>query len=164
MWAHVVIFHVCNCFVHSINSASPRSHAVRPEKDNLYGSYPIDQVHGQPSGSASPPELFRQGGSWAGGGSRADVACDTGKFCLTHVPFSKLCWCWFIHFCSLALLPARGSSVHGNILHVSFISLVLSYALSLLFCSLTLRRLMSYIYGAPILDVSRSHTTTQHSR
>ena len=30
--------------------------------------------------------------------------------------------------------------------------------------SLTLRRLMSYIYGAPILDVSRSHTTTQHSR
>ena len=31
-------------------------------------------------------------------------------------------------------------------------------------CFLTLRRLMSYIYGAPILDVSRSHTTTQHSR
>ena len=30
--------------------------------------------------------------------------------------------------------------------------------------SLTLRRLMSFIYGAPILDVSRSHTTTQHSR
>ena len=29
---------------------------------------------------------------------------------------------------------------------------------------LTLRRLMSYIYGAPILDVSRSHTTTQYSR
>ena len=29
---------------------------------------------------------------------------------------------------------------------------------------LTLRRLMSYIYGALILDVSRSHTTTQHSR
>jgi len=32
------------------------------------------------------------------------------------------------------------------------------------FASLTFRRLMSYIYGAPILDVSRSHTTTQHSR
>jgi len=32
------------------------------------------------------------------------------------------------------------------------------------FMRLTLRRLMSYIYGAPILDVSRSHTTTQHSR
>ena len=31
-------------------------------------------------------------------------------------------------------------------------------------CKLTLRRLMSYIYGAPILDISRSHTTTQHSR
>jgi len=30
--------------------------------------------------------------------------------------------------------------------------------------SLTFRLLMSYIYGAPILDVSRSHTTTQHSQ
>ena len=32
--------------------------------------------------------------------------------------------------------------------------------------SLTLRLLMSYvyIYGAPILDVSRSHTTTHHRR
>jgi len=30
--------------------------------------------------------------------------------------------------------------------------------------ALTLRRLMSYTYGAPILDVSRSHTTTQYSR
>ena len=29
---------------------------------------------------------------------------------------------------------------------------------------LTLRWLMSYIYGATILDVSRSYTTTQHSR
>ena len=28
---------------------------------------------------------------------------------------------------------------------------------------LTLRVLMSYIYGSPILDVSRSHTTTHHS-
>jgi hypothetical protein len=28
---------------------------------------------------------------------------------------------------------------------------------------LTLRLLMSYIHGAAILDVSRSHTTTQHS-
>ena len=30
--------------------------------------------------------------------------------------------------------------------------------------SLTLRLLMSYIYGAHILNVSRSHTTTDHSR
>ena len=29
---------------------------------------------------------------------------------------------------------------------------------------LSFRLLMSYIYGAPILDVSRSHTTTQHNR
>jgi hypothetical protein len=30
--------------------------------------------------------------------------------------------------------------------------------------SLTLRLLMSYIYGAPILDVSRSHTMMHHSQ
>jgi len=41
-----------------------------------------------------------------------------------------------------------------HFLHVSRISVK----------SLTLRLLMSYIYGAPILDVSRSHTTTHHSR
>jgi len=40
-----------------------------------------------------------------------------------------------------------------------------SFTCTLFFNSyLTLRLLMSYIYGAPILDVSRSHTTTQHSR
>ena len=48
----------------------------------------------------------------------------------------------------LALLGAY------HFLHISRIRLKL----------LTFRLLMSYIYGAPILDVSRSHTTTQHSR
>jgi len=48
----------------------------------------------------------------------------------------------------LALLGAH------HFLHVSRIMVKL----------LTFRLLMSYIYGAPILDVSRSHTTTQHSR
>jgi len=48
----------------------------------------------------------------------------------------------------LALLGAH------NFLHVSRIRFKL----------LTFRLLMSYIYGAPIRDVSRSHTTTQHSR
>ena len=48
----------------------------------------------------------------------------------------------------LALLGAH------HFLHVSTIRVKL----------LTLRRLMSYIYAAPILDVSRSHTTTHHSR
>ena len=31
-------------------------------------------------------------------------------------------------------------------------------------CTLILLMSYIYIYGAPILDVSRSHTTTQHSR
>ena len=47
----------------------------------------------------------------------------------------------------LALLGAH------HFLHVSMIRVK----------SLTLRLLMSYIYGAPILDVSRSHTTTNQS-
>ena len=53
-------------------------------------------------------------------------------------------------FYLLALLGAH------HFLHVSRIRVKL----------LNFRRLMSYIYiyGAPILDVSRSHTTTQHSR
>ena len=48
----------------------------------------------------------------------------------------------------LALLGAH------HFLHVSRIRVRL----------LTFKLLMSYIYGAPILDVSRSNTTTQHSR
>ena len=48
----------------------------------------------------------------------------------------------------LALLGAH------HFLHISRIRVKL----------LTFRLLMSYIYGAPILDVSRSHTTMQHSR
>ena len=48
----------------------------------------------------------------------------------------------------LALLGAH------HFLHVSRIRVKL----------LTFRLLMSYIYGALILDVSRSHTTTHHSR
>ena len=48
----------------------------------------------------------------------------------------------------LALLGAH------HFLHISRIRVKL----------LTFRLLKSYIYGAPILDVSRSHTTMQHSR
>ena len=40
------------------------------------------------------------------------------------------------------------------------IVLVMRHKNAWIYSTLTLRRLMSYIYGAPILDVSRSHTTT----
>ena len=52
----------------------------------------------------------------------------------------------------ICYLPALLGAYH--FLHVSRIRVKL----------LTFRLLMSYIYGAHILDVSRSHTTTQHSR
>ena len=60
---------------------------------------------------------------------------------------------WFFHIISIyvySLTPGRNKSMHAFPVPARFL--------------LTLRRLMSYIYGAPILDVSRSHTTTQHSR
>ena len=47
---------------------------------------------------------------------------------------------------------------------IQFILFFYYYGIFYCYCILTLRWLMSYIYGAPILDVSRSHTTTQHSR
>jgi hypothetical protein len=64
---------------HSIPSSSPGSHAVLLERDQLYSSYAKDQVRRQPTGPANASELFRRVGHWAGGGSRGDVACDTGK-------------------------------------------------------------------------------------
>jgi len=53
--------------------------------------------------------------------------------------------------------------------HMTFCFSFVSFMIYIIFqllgnIILTLRRLMSYIYGAPILDVSRSHAMTQHSR
>ena len=69
-----------------------------------------------------------------------DAKC-TGNFNPLNPELNPICYL-------LALLGAH------HFLHVSRIRVKL----------LTFRRLMSCIYGAPILDVSRSHTTTQHSR
>jgi len=69
-------------------------------------------------------------------------------FCFSHATINPL-KPELNHICYLlALLGAH------HFLHVSRIRVK----------SLTPRLLMSHIYGAPILDVSRSHTTTQHSR
>jgi len=81
--------------------------------------------------------------------SSLPLSCSTLSSCIVfHIMFNPLnpelnpiCYL-------LALLGAH------HFLHVSRIRVIL----------LNLRRLMSYIHGAPILDVSRSHTTTQHSR
>ena len=61
--------------------------------------------------------------------------------------------------CANTLWKGRGeltllkvNVIEGYMIHIVTISL------------LTLRLLMSYICGTPILYVSRSHTTTQHSR
>ena len=66
---------------------------------------------------------------------------DIGKINPLNPELNPICYL-------LALLGAR------HFLHVSRIRVKL----------LTFRLLMSYIYEAPILDVSRSHTTTQHTR
>ena len=82
--------------------------------------------------------------------------CESG--CLWILP--KLHYAWNTFFCINPLKPELNSICYllallaHHFLHVGRIRIK----------SLTLRLLMSYIYGAPILDVSRSHTTTQHSR
>ena len=74
-------------------------------------------------------------------------------------------WKWLIHLLAYNLFNPLKPELNSicylltlleahHFLHVSRIRVKL----------LTFRLLMSYIYGAPILDVSRSHTTTQHSR
>ena len=64
----------------------------------------------------------------------------------------------------LISLPVRvlfnDDAIDGNVTYSKMLYMIHTKVNSLL----TLRLLMSYIYGAPILDVSRSHTTTQHSR
>jgi len=90
-------------------------------------------------------------------------------------------FCIILHYCSIAvqflgviLAPIHSLRVNFNPLNAELNPIC--YLLALLGAhhflhvsrirvkSLTFRQLMSYIYGAPILDVSRSHTTTQHSR
>jgi len=72
-------------------------------------------------------------------------------------PFSSVAVVlWFVNPLNLELNPICYllALLAHHFLHVSRIRVK----------SLTLRLLMSYVYGAPILDVSRSYTTTQHSR
>ena len=54
--------------------------------------------------------------------------------------------------------------LHDNEAGTKFEALLNTFQVNSICSTLTLRLLMSYIYGAPILDVSRSHTTTQQSR
>ena len=72
---------------------------------------------------------------------------------------TKLFPSYYIH--GIGLLEINSRLKSGNAYYQSVQNLLSS---SSIYNYLTLRRLMSYIYGAPILDVSRSHTTTQHSR
>jgi len=78
----------------------------------------------------------------------------------------------FRHVCVFAvqavalLINVHSASVIGHVANEGTLPLADQYKTmwNHQWLQLTLRRLMSYIYGAPILDVSRSHTTTQHSR
>ena len=74
-------------------------------------------------------------------------------FCVKTLPYIKMTRIKALQYCS---------EMHAFLVHIMFVEN--TYVLLNTSTYLTLRRLMSYIYGAPILDVSRSHTTTQHSR
>jgi len=82
--------------------------------------------------------------------------------CIHHLcchPAVFLCW---LHLSTLSI-PKVKIQWTAKMLLLQFFHFVQNCA-GLKLHNLILRRLMSYIYGAPILDVSRSHTTTQHSR
>ena len=72
----------------------------------------------------------------------ANASC-SGTVTILLVPGHRL-WRWWCGLLGECSYHSDKEMQHGN--------------------CVTLRRLMSYIYGAPILDVSRSRTTTQHSR
>jgi len=80
--------------------------------------------------------------------------CERPSF--TPIQNNTLCWqlCFNPLNPELNLICYLLALLAHHFLHVSRIRVK----------SLTIRLLMSYIYGAPILDVSRSHTTTHHSR
>jgi len=87
------------------------------------------------------------------------------SFYCFHIPHDR-----FILFSSIPLIFTSNSSQYRDqdvcetVLPTSnFVGLIQLLSALHVTYRLTLRRL-SYIYGAPILDVSRSHTTTQHSR
>jgi len=68
-----------------------------------------------------------------------------------------------VYFANKKMFQSRLISKRAKLkLEYSVIRPVVTYSCET--WTLTLRVLMSYTYGAPILDVSRSHTTTQHSR
>ena len=84
------------------------------------------------------------------------------KYLITCSPGMK-------HFCELEVSPyLRVNPLNAELNPICYLLALLAH--HFLHVSrirvklLTLRLLMSYIYGAPILDVSRSHTMTQHSR
>jgi hypothetical protein len=72
---------------------------------------------------------------------------------------------WAVNFKHSHSLPNYHSwsySLHSKLL--IFTDKRMQFLSTLVWVKLTLRWLMSYTYEAPILDVSRSHTATQHSR
>jgi len=87
-------------------------------------------------------------------------ACSLQYFTATQVNVGEGTPVFWIPQSTDAGCPKPNTTAHVyNILNLEYIEPYLGFIIGL-----TLRLLMSYIYGAPILDVSRSHTTTQHSR
>jgi len=145
-WPQPLIPHYC-CYekegwVFSIDGVAPR-HWTRHTRARIQvRDFLISRLVQTVSGG--PPKLqFDEYGGLSPGDKTAGVWSMSSKMKLNPVnpELNPICYL-------LALLGAH------HFLHVSRIRVKL----------LTFRLLMSHIYRAPILDVSRSHTTTQHSR
>jgi len=102
------------------------------------------------------------------------------QFCIQRVPKSLCSWTTVALHCADSLLvqqmkPADTHGQYKNSVLLGYkerklsevwniITFMVFECLYVCLLCLTLRLLMSYIYGAPILDLSSSHTTTHHSR
>jgi len=79
-----------------------------------------------------------------------------------------ICSFWFTYACGDRLWTCRVNPLNPELNPICYLLALLAHHFlhvsRIRVKSLTLRLLMSYIYGARILDVSRSQTTTQHSR
>jgi len=87
--------------------------------------------------------------------------------CWDYRHFKRTCRIYFARRIGYEKALHNAIGISGNLLMGSlYIRWVFDWFLGVILSLLilTLRWLISYIYGAPILDVSRSHTTMQHSR